>query len=215
MSAYRRWLALFGFVAVVFVVFSALVGMGYFDRADAATARFFARVYNPALQVPFQVLAVLGGLELTTLVAAVIAIYLWRQGLGSEALAALAFPAVVVAESIYKLALHHPGPAHGHPDGPSLTDLLPGVVRNSYPSGHMARAVVVYGLLAFVLYRLGPDRLRSWAAPGVVLLLALMAVDRLYLDVHWESDVLGATLLGGLALLGAVIWLDRPRPGPE
>ena len=34
--------------------------------------------------------------------------------------------------------------------------------------------------------------------------------DRLYLDVHWESDVIGGLLLGAIALLSATVWLDRP-----
>lgn len=215
MTGYRRWVALFGFVALVFAVFSGLVGMGAFDRADAAVARFFARIYNPGLQVPFQAVAVLGGIEVTTLLAAGIGLYLWRRGFRSEALAALAFPAVVVAEALYKLALHHPGPGHGHPDGPSLSMLFESPGGNSYPSGHEARAVVVYGLLAFLAYRLGSNRVRRWAGPVAVTLLLLIGVDRLYLDVHWESDVIGALLLGGLGLLGAVIWLDRPRPEQE
>lgn len=215
MTGYRRWVALFGFVALVFAVFSGLVGMGFFDRADAAAAHLFARLYDPRLLVPFQAVAVLGGIEVTTLLAAGTGVYLWLRGFRSEALATLAFPAVLVAEAAYKLALHHPGPTHGHPDGPSLTMLVGGSGANSYPSGHMARAVVVYGLIAFVAYRLGSNRLRRWAGPAAVALLGLIAVDRLYLDVHWESDVIGALLLGGLGLLGAVIWLDRPWAGQE
>ena len=38
-----------------------------------------------------------------------------------------------------------------------------------------------------------------------------MAFDRLYLDVHWESDVIGGLLLGAIALLAGTVWLDRPR----
>ena len=38
-----------------------------------------------------------------------------------------------------------------------------------------------------------------------------MAFDRLYLDVHWESDVIGGLLLGAIALVAATVWLDRPE----
>jgi undecaprenyl-diphosphatase len=75
----------------------------------------------------------------------------------------------------------------------------------------MARAVVVYGLLGFVVHRLATrEWVRRAATPSAVLLVILMAVDRLYLGVHWESDVIGGLLLGGICLAGAIIWLDRP-----
>jgi membrane-associated phospholipid phosphatase len=44
-----------------------------------------------------------------------------------------------------------------------------------------------------------------------IAIIVLMVVDRLYLDVHWESDIIGGLLLGGIALLAATVWLDRPR----
>ena len=39
----------------------------------------------------------------------------------------------------------------------------------------------------------------------------LVSFDRLYLDVHWESDVIGGLLLGAIALLAGTVWLDRPK----
>ena len=48
------------------------------------------------------------------------------------------------------------------------------------------------------------------AIAAAVLLIAAESFDRLYLNVHWESDVIGGLLLGGVALAGAIIWLDRP-----
>jgi membrane-associated phospholipid phosphatase len=69
----------------------------------------------------------------------------------------------------------------------------------------------VYGLLAFVISRLAPWPLvRRIAIPVATLLIALLAFDRVYLDVHWESDVVGGLLLGAIGLLAAIVWLDRP-----
>jgi len=83
---------------------------------------------------------------------------------------------------------------------------------NSYPSGHMVRAVLVYGLLAFVIRRLAPwPWARALALPVAVVIIVLLAFDRLYLEVHWESDVLGGILLGAIGMVAATVWLDRPR----
>jgi undecaprenyl-diphosphatase len=51
---------------------------------------------------------------------------------------------------------------------------------------------------------------RALAIPIAVVLIVVEAFDRLYLGVHWESDVIGGLLLGGIALLSATVWLDRP-----
>ena len=73
--------------------------------------------------------------------------------------------------------------------------------------------VIVYGLMAFVVYRLSPRRwVRLAAVLAALTLVVVMAFDRLYLELHWESDVIGALLLGTVCLLTAMLWLDRPAP---
>ncbi|TMC87183.1 MAG: phosphatase PAP2 family protein [Chloroflexi bacterium] len=98
-------------------------------------------------------------------------------------------------------------------DGPSISDYLgSAVAHNSFPSGHMLRTVIVYGLIAFVVRRLAPDQWqRSLAIPVATVIIVAMAFDRVYLDLHWESDVVGGLLLGAIALVSATVWLDRPR----
>src|SRR5712692_10088660 len=87
----------------------------------------------------------------------------------------------------------------------------PGPLANSFPSGHMVRAVIAYGLIAFVVQRLAPWPLaRSLAIPVATAIIVLIAFDRLYLDVHWESDVVGGVLLGAIGLVAGTVWLDRP-----
>ena len=72
------------------------------------------------------------------------------------------------------------------------------------------------GLLAFVIRRLSPSRtIRALAIPVAILIIVIEAFDRIYLDVHWESDVIGGLLLGGIALLAATVWLDRPRKAED
>jgi membrane-associated phospholipid phosphatase len=130
----------------------------------------------------------------------------------------LAFVAAQVFEVLYKANLHHPGPPRtvAHADGPSITDLVAGSgpLANSFPSGHMVRAVIAYGLIAFVVQRLAPWPLaRTLAIPIATALIVLLAFDRVYLNVHWESDVIGGVLLGAIGLLAGTIWLDRPLAG--
>ncbi len=70
----------------------------------------------------------------------------------------------------------------------------------SFPSGHAAISVALYGFLAFLLCRLYPHHKRWFVALAVILALAI-GLSRLYLGVHYPSDVIAGYVLGGLWLL--------------
>lgn len=93
----------------------------------------------------------------------------------------------------------------------------------AYPSGHALTATVVCGLLAWLAARRSPDPLTPWFArpvPALALLLAAVSVlgvgfTRIYLGVHWFSDVLAGWLLGAaiVALTVAVSVSDGACSG--
>jgi membrane-associated phospholipid phosphatase len=207
---------LFAIVAlsVAFVAMTIAITAGAFAALDHQVAEEMHSLWQESLHGPFQAIAELGGLELTSVLMLALFIYLWRSGFGADALVVLAFAGAVGLELVYKNLFFHPGPPRSlsHPDGPSLSELVPGSsLGNSFPSGHMVRAVIAYGLLAFVIRRLSPSpAVRSLALAVAILITVALAFDRLYLDVHWESDVIGGVILGGIALLVATVWLDRP-----
>lgn len=188
---------------------------GMFNSLDHEVAQAMHDSWQEPLHPLFQLIAELGGLELTTILMIALFIYLWRGGYGADTLVVGAFFGAVAFEVLYKSLLFHPGPPRSisHSDGPSVTDVLEGAgLHNSFPSGHMVRTVVVFGLLAFVIRRLARPRVvRLLAVPVAIVIVVLMAFDRIYLDVHWESDVIGGLLLGGIALVSGTVWLDRPR----
>lgn len=58
----------------------------------------------------------------------------------------------------------------------------------SFPSGHAFTAVALYGMLAFWLLRAAP-RHRVWIWIGAVFLILLIGFSRVYLGVHYTTDV--------------------------
>ena len=87
---------------------------------------------------------------------------------------------------------------------------------HSFPSGHTSGAVVLFGMLAYLAWRLLPPRwhLPAWLA--AVTLVLLVGASRIWLQAHWLSDVLAGLASGG-AWLGVCVaaagaWHARVAP---
>jgi undecaprenyl-diphosphatase len=202
-------------LGVAFIALTIAISAGLFTQLDLQVAQAMHSIQQPALHWLFQVVAELGSVEITGILMLGLTIYLWRAGFGTDALVVFVFLAAEAFEIFYKFNLHHLRPplSLAEADGPSISQILSGSsAGNSFPSGHMLRTVIVYGLLAFVIRRLSTSpRVRALAAVAAIVVIALVAFDRLYLDVHWESDVVGGLLLGAIFLLAGTVWLDRPK----
>ena len=102
---------------------------------------------------------------------------------------------------------------------PTVIPQLVEVSGFSYPSGHSFASTSIYLILMFLAWRYYPSwRDRSVLAIVTIVVICGVAASRLYLGVHYPSDVLSGVLLGGAwaSLLGAVFLKRRfYRPALE
>ncbi|MEZ4737188.1 MAG: phosphatase PAP2 family protein [Caldilineaceae bacterium] len=109
----------------------------------------------------------------------------------------------IVLNSVIKMLLHAPRPYWFDPQVQLWTapEFSFGI-----PSGHAQNAVVMWGL--FAAYGR-----RAWGWLVAVILIGLTGLSRLYLGVHFPTDVLAGWLLGVLLLWGALRWGDAVEIG--
>ena len=85
----------------------------------------------------------------------------------------------------------------------------------SFPSGHVLASIALWGLLPMVV-SLYSGRRGVWRASAAVsaVVILLVAASRVYLGVHWISDVVGGLILGSLFLVAVEVRL-RSAPAAD
>jgi membrane-associated phospholipid phosphatase len=83
----------------------------------------------------------------------------------------------------------------------------------SFPSGHATATATFYPLLAWIATRQRP-RLRVTALALSVAFALFVGLGRLYLGLHWPSDVLAGWALGATQSSVAIAWLRRQPLSP-
>jgi membrane-associated phospholipid phosphatase len=181
--------------ALLFVLLAAAVvtGSATLRTLDHATVAWFHDHTQAAMTQVMGAITLLGGPLIVLSGTAVIALGLllaraWRT--------CALFVAVVPGGMLLNVAVKEVIQRHR----PVFVDPLLTLTTYSFPSGHTVAAMLLYGALAAYWLRHGGRVSRRAALLAGPLVVALVGLSRLYLGVHYLSDVI-AGLLEGLAWL--------------
>ena len=176
--------------AAAFISLASHVQSGKTQAFDDAVIRWMGAHHTSALDALMLEITALGTGTVVLMIVAVSALFLLLTSHKySAALLLVSTGGGLVLNAVLKLGFDRPRPAI----------FLPAVhtMSSSFPSGHAMSAAVVYSTVAYLAARLHQRRWARWLMmTGAFMLIALISISRLYLGVHYPSDVLAGVAIG-------------------
>jgi undecaprenyl-diphosphatase len=181
-------------VVAVGIALGLLVGRVWASEVltliDRPVTEALVETREPLLTRVMRAISWLGGTVFVTVVLATAAVvsYLKTSRRRWPAFLAATIVGAVALDNFVKYVINRPRPNFmplTHPFG------------SSFPSGHSAAAAALCFSLAYLLVQGRGRTARVWIWSFAGLIVALVAVSRIYLGVHWLTDVIGGAALGG------------------
>lgn len=175
-------------------------------RFDASLLESLHRHATPTGVAVFLVVSRIGSpVAMTALAIAGALVLAYRREWVLLAGWGIAFTGTTLLDHWLKLTIHRPRPPYAaalldHPNW-------------SFPSGHAMGALVGYGMLAYMVLLLGGGsrKTKTLIVAGTAALVIIIGLSRLYLGVHYFSDVAGGYAAGLLWLCTCIAVLELAR----
>ncbi|MFN2635570.1 MAG: phosphatase PAP2 family protein [Gemmatimonadaceae bacterium] len=173
-----------------FVELASHVRSGTTQAFDESVIRWMASHQSHRLDAVMIEITALGTGTVVMMIVAVASLFLvlTQHRYSAILLLASTFGGIVL-DGVLKLGFHRPRP----------TIFIPAVntVSSSFPSGHAMSAAIVYGTVAYLAARLHKRIWARWILmTAALVVIALICFSRLYLGVHYPSDVLAGVSIG-------------------
>jgi membrane-associated phospholipid phosphatase len=181
----------------VFAARARTVEKGVTAAMDARVVEWFASHRQPWLDVVMLEITTLGNGLVLTMIVTIVSAFLW---LTNHRWSVYLLLVGVLGGQIINNMLKG---AFGR-ERPSVVEWVDHVSTSSFPSGHAMSAIIAYGSVAYLVGRLEPTpalRRTTWVFAALIILG--IGISRMYLGVHYPSDIL-AGFIAGLAWLAFV-----------
>jgi len=179
--------------AIAFLEIADFVREGHSTVLDRAVSLRVHELDSDGMDRVMKAFTVAGEIRAIVILAATLAaVLVWQRA------RALCFLLIaIVSTSIF---LNWLLKTHFHRTRPDLFFEIVAPLSYSFPSGHALISSASYGAMAIVLARLVP-RLRWAFYAGAAALVLGIGLSRIYLGVHWATDVLAGYAVGALLLV--------------
>lgn len=162
-----------------------------FARSDTAISGYIQSLRTPFFDHLMIAITMLGdGVVLAALAIVVVAVVAWHRRWRLAGSVAIAFAGAALFVPTIKGLVQRARPL----------EIYQGADSFSFPSGHATLSATVLGITVLIAAHGVPRRTRLWIYAAGAVSIGLIGFSRLYLNVHWPSDV-GAGSLFGAALI--------------
>lgn len=192
-----------GFLAILALVISIYAVFAPMFPGDLCLTLRLQSFNNHLILSTMECISFIFGGWFSVLVVVATGIVIWWRIGRLEAIMIPVGALITLVNTVLKLVINRPRPSA------DLVQVLSSEQGNGFPSGHAFFAIIILGLTAyFISINLKNRVLRMLVLAGLVALILSIGTSRVYLGVHWPSDVIGGYLIGGV-FLTALIWFHR------
>lgn len=169
-------------------------------------ALFAAR--EPALVQLFLVITYLGNTYVIAVLTACIgAVLVWNRRIADVCGLAVSFVGSVVSVALLKDIVARPRPD-------ALYFAYQPETLYAFPSWHATGSLMLFGFLAYLAWKYAPEKRRLTVLVVTTLLIGLIGFSRLYLGLHFVSDVLAGYAVGAVFLTLGISLSERLKHHP-
>lgn len=190
-------------IIIIAIIALGFVFSDFITSLDSMADNWIGQFRTPAGISLFSYITLLGGTFFIIFSSAVLSFFLWKLPLSGVSYLRVFWFTFLSNGALGILLKYFIGR-----DRPLGADILEGT-SYSFPSGHSLNSFFFYGFIAFLVFRFAKIGLKQKYLASSLLfsLVILIGVSRLYLGVHFLSDVVGGFLVGWFWLNTAIYFM--------
>lgn len=161
------------------------------ERFDNSIYNLISKIINEPLTIILKIITTFGAAYIIIPICIISVIYFWKKKEATYILVNLI--TIFFSNQLLKRIVERP-----RPEGFRIVDEL----GFSFPSGHSMVSMAFYGFFIYLIYKKVKNKYIKWISISLItILILLIGISRIYLGVHYASDVIAGFLLS-IAYLG-------------